>query len=135
MVLARTSPNVPIACRQLAESGQMPERFLLQILRGLVANGVLHSVIGTSGGYYLARSPNQITLLQIFDAFENPLTTPQMPDLPGIDPRVARQLSACVEESAFAARQEFAKLTVADLIRSQPDANGQFSDQLQLSSN
>lgn len=52
----------------------MPDRFLLQILRNLVAHGLLRSTRGVIGGYALARSPNEISLLDIIEAVEGPVT-------------------------------------------------------------
>jgi Rrf2 family protein len=56
----------------------MPERFLLQILRSLVTNGILSSTRGVDGGYTLERSPQDISLLEIIEAIEGPFG-PKMP--------------------------------------------------------
>lgn len=63
-----------VPSRQLAEAGQMPDRFLLQILRNLVAHGLLFSTRGVVGGYKLARSLDQISLLDIIEAIEGPVS-------------------------------------------------------------
>ena len=73
--------GVPIPCSQLATEGQMPERFLLQILRSLVTRGLLCSTRGVDGGYYLARPADQISLRDIVEAFDNPLS----PAIPVLD--------------------------------------------------
>ncbi|HWB00312.1 MAG TPA: Rrf2 family transcriptional regulator, partial [Pirellulales bacterium] len=44
--LARADGSRPVPCSQLASQGQMPERFLLQILRSLVTHGILQSTRG-----------------------------------------------------------------------------------------
>ena len=49
----------PTPASQLAREGRLPERFLVQILRYLVTNGVLTSACGVSGGYSLARPPRK----------------------------------------------------------------------------
>ena len=51
--LARARPSQPVPCSRLATEGEMPERFLLQILRNLVAHGILGSTRGVDGGYTL----------------------------------------------------------------------------------
>ena len=51
----------------------MPDRFLLQILRNLVAHGLLRSTRGVIGGYTLARSTDEISLLDIIEAVEGPV--------------------------------------------------------------
>lgn len=73
--------NQPVPCSHLAKTGEMPERFLLQILRNLVNHGILKSTRGVDGGYALSRPLTEITLLQVFEATEGPLT----PALPPLD--------------------------------------------------
>ncbi len=64
----------PVPSKRLAESGNMPDRFLLQILRNLVAHGLLRSTRGVIGGYTLARTPDEISLLDIIEAVEGPVS-------------------------------------------------------------
>jgi Rrf2 family protein len=112
--LAYTEGNRPIPCRELADRGKMPDRFLLQILRTLVNHGILESTRGVDGGYRLSRAPDKITLLDIVDAFENSLD-PTLPDLRGIPGNVRKKLLTTLELTASAAREELRKLTVDDL--------------------
>jgi DNA-binding IscR family transcriptional regulator len=46
VLLAKLGANGPVSCGTIARQGQMPERFLLQILRELVNWGLLDSVRG-----------------------------------------------------------------------------------------
>jgi len=71
--LAQARDGEPIPCSRLAASGKMPERFLLQILRTLVAHGILASSRGVDGGYYLERSPEKISILDVIEALDGPL--------------------------------------------------------------
>ena len=73
--LAARDTDAPVPCNQLAREGQMPERFLLQILRSLVAHGILRSTRGVEGGYSLNRPLDDISLLDIIEAIEGPLQT------------------------------------------------------------
>ena len=95
----------------------MPERFLLQILRSLVNHGLLHSTRGVDGGYHLARPPNQITLRDVVEAFDNPLD-PTMPDFDGLPSAVRDRVLVTLGYVSSAARKELQKLTIADLLRS-----------------
>lgn len=72
--LAREGSTTPIPCSQLASEGKMPERFLLQILRNLVTHGILRSSRGVDGGYTLVRKPEEISLLDIIEAIEGPMS-------------------------------------------------------------
>lgn len=116
--LARADPNHPMPCSHLAKRGNLPERFLLQVLRRLVTQGILRSTQGVKGGYSLSKSPSQITLLDIFDSFDNTLHS-QMPELQGLPPHVRKRLMTTVQQSVAAAREELQRLTVADLLRQQ----------------
>ena len=73
--LARLEQHTRVPCRMLAESGQMPERFLLHILRALVSSGILRSTRGVDGGYALNRPPEQISLMDLIEAVEGPVAS------------------------------------------------------------
>jgi Rrf2 family protein len=73
--LAKSDAATPVPCSQLAANGNMPERFLLQILRSLVTHGILRSTRGVDGGYALVRSPDEVSLLEVIEAIEGPLNT------------------------------------------------------------
>lgn len=60
----------PVPCSQLAKLGDMPERFLLQVLRSLVNANLLRSTRGVDGGYLLAVQARDISLLDIVEAIE-----------------------------------------------------------------
>jgi Rrf2 family protein len=73
--LAQSEPGLPVPCSQLAAEGHMPERFLLQILRNLVTHGILQSTRGVDGGYSLDRKPEDISLLDVIEAVDGPLSS------------------------------------------------------------
>ena len=73
--LAKSETPDPVPCSRLAASGQMPERFLLQILRNLVTHGILRSTRGVDGGYALVKPADQISLLEVIEAIEGPYET------------------------------------------------------------
>lgn len=72
LLLGEGTPGHSVACSELAAVGRMPERFLLQILRSMVTRGVLISTRGVNGGYFLARSLQEISVLDVMDAVEGP---------------------------------------------------------------
>ena len=71
--LAESGEGVLINRWTLAANGQMPERFLLEILHDLVKGGILRSTRGGGGGFALARRPEDITLLDVIEAVDGPL--------------------------------------------------------------
>src|SRR5947208_16069221 len=70
--LAQISAQGPVPCSKLAAEGNMPERFLLQILRNLVTHGILRWTGGVDGGYALVKPANEISLLEVIEAIEGP---------------------------------------------------------------
>lgn len=121
--LARLTAGAPVPSSQLAREGRLPERFLVQILRTLVTNGVLTSACGVSGGYVLARPPTQITLRDIVESFDNPLDV-CLPDLDCMSPGVRSQVVSTLEGASEAARAKLQKLTLADLLGAENGKSG-----------
>jgi Rrf2 family protein len=56
--------------REIAGEMDIPARYLTQILANLVQHGLLDAVAGPTGGYTLARPPENISLLEVVEAAE-----------------------------------------------------------------
>ena len=93
--LARAQGEGPIPCSRLASEGKMPERFLLQILRHLVARGILASTRGVDGGYKLDRPAEDISLLDVIEAIDGPLVT-TLPLGDGLSEKTQERLKAAI---------------------------------------
>ncbi len=120
--LGDTSPGVPIPCSRLAKNGEMPERFLLQVLRNLVNHGLLKSTRGVEGGYALRRPLAEISLLDIFEATDGPMT-PVVPPLDSLPTdsreRLLRQLADVTRQTC----QSFATVKLAELLPQKENAS------------
>jgi Rrf2 family protein len=62
---ARHGSGDPVRIRDIAAAHGIPSRFLVQILLQLKSAGLVQSVRGASGGYNLAKDPEEITLLDV----------------------------------------------------------------------
>ncbi len=113
--LARSRSQNPVPCRQLAADGKMPERFLLQILRDLVAHGILESTRGVDGGYVLERAPDDVSLLDVIEAVEGPLVT-ALPAVEGFPVRARSKLQRALREVTDVARRELDAVKLAHLL-------------------
>jgi len=106
-------------CSRLAKVGEMPERFLLQVLRSLVNHGLLKSTRGVDGGYALARPPNEISLLQILEATDGPLTA-ELPPLECI-PRIAQgHLQEALRQVTAETCQRLSEVKLVDMLIPRP---------------
>ncbi|QVL31248.1 Rrf2 family transcriptional regulator [Telmatocola sphagniphila] len=67
---ARHRDPTPIRLKTIADAHGIPKRFLVQILIQLKTGGLVESTRGSSGGYQLARDPDQISLADIIGVIE-----------------------------------------------------------------
>ena len=131
--LAQFDSGAPVPCSQLASEGHMPERFLLQILRNLVNHGILQSTRGVEGGYTLERRPEEISLLQIIEAIEGPLSSnAQIGD--GLPLECQDQLRTALKEVTATARQQLESIKLSSLLCKKEAAVELGSDSVQAGS-
>ncbi|MCS7030046.1 MAG: Rrf2 family transcriptional regulator [Gloeomargarita sp. SKYG116] len=68
----------PVQISQIAQEQGIPDRYLEQLLATLRRGNLVRSQRGAKGGYFLARSPWQINLLDVWACLEGttPVTQP-----------------------------------------------------------
>ena len=71
--LARLNSDRYGRVSEVAKAKDIPQAFLAQILPILANHGVVKSQQGAHGGYALARTPADITFLDVIEAVEGPL--------------------------------------------------------------
>jgi Rrf2 family protein len=81
--------------REIAEQYDIPIELLAKVLQRLVRNGLLASHQGTRGGYQLARVPSRISVADVIQAIDGPVT-----------------VTACSTEEATC--EQYAKCNVRD---------------------
>jgi Rrf2 family protein len=62
------------SAREIAEAYSIPIELMAKVLQRLVRGGLLLSHQGTRGGYQLARRPAQISVADVIQAIEGPVT-------------------------------------------------------------
>lgn len=62
-----------ISASVIAEKGNVPLKFLEQILTELKRGFIVNSRKGSSGGYYFVKSPKNITLADIYRLIDGPI--------------------------------------------------------------
>jgi Rrf2 family protein len=72
--LAYNGAGQPVQIRVISERQAIPARYLEQIFQRLRRAGLVHSKRGPGGGYTLARPPEEISLKEIVEALEGPLS-------------------------------------------------------------
>ena len=62
------------SAREIAEQYDIPIELMAKVLQRLVQRGLLASHQGTRGGYQLSRPPRQITVADVIQAIDRPVT-------------------------------------------------------------
>ena len=121
--LAEHTPGTPVPCSKLAAAGNMPERFLLQILRNLVTHGILKSTRGVDGGYCLERPAEQISLLDVIEAIDGPFG---VGTVGGRESPIEshRRLTEALHEVSGLMRKELANIKLVNLLAPKTAAAG-----------
>jgi Rrf2 family protein len=83
------------SAREIAEKYDIPVELMAKVLQRLVRQGLLVSQQGTRGGYLLARPATQISVADVIQAVEGPLT-----------------VTACADDEASC--EQFAKCNIRD---------------------
>ena len=63
-----------VSAREIAKEYRIPAELLAKILQRLVRRGLLASQQGTRGGYQLARRPAMISVADVIQAIDGPVT-------------------------------------------------------------
>jgi len=72
--LALHSDRGSLSAREIAEQYDIPIELMAKVLQRLVRRGLLASHQGTRGGYHLARQPGLISVADVIQAIDGPVT-------------------------------------------------------------
>jgi Rrf2 family protein len=84
--LSRLSPNQKVATSQIAEDYKIPPSFLTKIISQLSIAGLIHTARGARGGVTLARTPEDISVLDVLQAIDGPVALNECVHDPSICP-------------------------------------------------
>jgi Rrf2 family protein len=125
VLLARWDSRAPISATRLA-TDDVPKRFLPQVLHKLVEHGVLISHAGVAGGYCLARSPGDITLLEIIEAVDGKYSI-TLTCLPSLSKEAQRNLASKLNAASECVRARLRAIALADLVSTEPSESAELN--------
>jgi Rrf2 family protein len=116
--------SAPVAARELAEVERLPADYIEQILLRLRRAGLVESVRGARGGYYLAREPQEITVFDVMSASEHQTFEINCESHP-VDADRCSPTSGCSIRPVWHALQRrvddlLSSISLADLLKEQP---------------
>ncbi len=119
--LSHAPDAAPIPCSRLAQVGDMPDRFLLQIMRNLVAAGICTSTRGVDGGYRLTRPASRVTLADVVEAIDGPLDQDLLDEpIDGLALQSNRLVAETLKGIARTHRKRLADLLLSSMKVEQP---------------
>ena len=74
--------NKPMQIKKIADREDISSKYLEQLMSTLKSAGIVRSVRGPKGGYFLAKPPSEVKLSHVFLALEGPLITADCVDHP-----------------------------------------------------
>jgi Rrf2 family protein len=126
-VLAVLPPDATLPSAKLAEFHDVPPAYLAKVLQALTRAGIVESTPGRNGGYRLARSADDITLLDVVlaadgdePAFRCTEIRKNGPAAAGVGARAYGPrcgIAAAMWQAEAAWRTSLAMTTVADLVQ------------------
>jgi len=90
--LAREHGRGPVLIATLSREESIPHKFLELILLNLKNSGLVDSKKGRNGGYYLSRTPEQITIGSVIRLIDGPLAP-----LPCASETAYRKCEECID--------------------------------------
>ena len=111
--LALCGASVPIPIGELARRRDIPQQFLEGVFATLRRAGILKSQRGVKGGYLFARSPSDVTVLEVVELLEGELSARD-----GNNEEIWQQ-------AVSALRDVLARTTIADLAEREARDRGQ----------
>lgn len=125
LYLAKQPAERTIMIDEISEAEGVPKSFLAKIFQSLAKGGFVRSHRGAGGGFSLARSPAEITVLQVLHCVEGALALQKcVTDDPECVVSTTR-MSSCTLCAVFTEAQNrvnevFARTTLAGLLHPKP---------------
>ncbi len=107
----RHAAQQTVTAQEIAERRRIPEKYLVHILLQLKRAGLVRSQRGAQGGYLLARTPEEVRLLDVVEAIDGGILDP----LP-VEDSASDALRPAWEEVAAGIRGVLAETTIRNLM-------------------
>ena len=128
-IAAHDHDPTPRAMSQISQDQQISVKFISRLVIPLRQAGLIRSVRGSTGGFRLARSPEDITLLKVIETMQGPLSILDCLTQKGTCPREANCLARWVWEdvnTGFA--NVLSRVTIRKILSRKPNSNSSIFD-------
>jgi Rrf2 family protein len=114
---ANYAESQPLPIKAIAEAQSIPQNFLVQILLQLKTAQLVVSVRGASGGYQLAKPPEEITLADVINAIDDRVATPRSALTKGRFSRAVGVVLGIWQEVQAEEQRALQRVSLAELVR------------------
>ena len=124
--LATHDAEKPRLIRDIAESQGISEKYISRLVIDLRRAKLIRSVRGVNGGFHLAKLPEQITLLEVLETMEGPISVVDCVR----SPEKCKRQTLCPARSIWAKlndgiRELTAKITLDDILNAYRKQNAE----------
>ena len=125
VTLAGARSSDPMSIQAIAEEEDLPHKFLEGIMGDLKRGGFVLSRRGANGGYMLARSPSEITLLDVIRHLDGPIAPQTYADRSAAGARTGRQAAFTpvwheIREATIRVLMSYSIQSIADAVEEIP---------------
>lgn len=120
IAMAMNENNGQMMAKEIAEKQSLPLTYLEQLMVALRKAGLVNATRGAKGGYLLANTPDEITLANIIEALDGPISIADCSDIANccLDPAVC-SLKEVFEGANNLLHGYFQEISLAELVESQ----------------
>lgn len=124
MHLARGHPGQRAMIDEMSRQEGIPKSFLAKIFQNLAKAGLVRSVRGSGGGFALAKSPAEISVLEIVEAVEGRIVFQRCKqDKPECEHVGGCALCSLFERAQDGVKDVLTRTSLRDLIQQQEERN------------
>lgn len=109
--LALQEPGTRVTAQQIAAQRVVPRALVRRVVSRLSAAGLVVTVRGSEGGISLARPTDQISLLDVVEAFEGPLVL----NACTVEPNICPLIPVCTVHEAWVHARKLLRDTLAQI--------------------
>lgn len=114
--IAKNLDQKIILSQTISKQYDIPLEYLLKILQQLVRANILRSKRGPRGGFSMSQKPNKVTMLQIIEAVDGPLSGQHSMFELSIRGKYTKKVESVYDKAINQAKNVFAKTKLSDLI-------------------
>lgn len=113
-------PDGSLTSQQIADAAHIPPRYASKVLQALGRAGLVHSQRGLHGGFWLAREPAQLSVLDVIIAVDPIRRAAHIGGNGDPAGRSLEHLNKKLDQAVDLVEKLLAETTIADLVELQP---------------